>query len=30
MPSEQEVRRVTEHWGDAAHIAQQIVLETCA
>jgi DNA-3-methyladenine glycosylase II len=30
MPTEQEVRRLTEHWGDAAHIAQQIVLETCA
>ena len=29
-PTEPAVRRLTEHWGDAAHVAQQIVLETCA
>lgn len=30
MPSEPEVRGLTAHWGTAAHIAQQLVLETCA
>lgn len=30
MPSEDEVRRLTAHWQDAALIAQQLVLETCA
>jgi DNA-3-methyladenine glycosylase II len=30
MPSEDEVRRLTAHWQDAAPIAQQLVLETCA
>ncbi|HEX4722173.1 MAG TPA: hypothetical protein VH333_06630 [Pseudonocardiaceae bacterium] len=29
-PTEPAVRRLTEHWGDAAHVAQQVVLETCA
>jgi DNA-3-methyladenine glycosylase II len=29
MPSEDEVRRLTAHWQDAALIAQQLVLETC-
>jgi 3-methyladenine DNA glycosylase/8-oxoguanine DNA glycosylase len=29
-PTEPAVRQLTEHWGDAAHVAQQIVLETCA
>lgn len=27
-PTEPATRRLTEHWGDAAHVAQQIVLET--
>lgn len=30
MPTEPEVRGLTAHWGTAAHIAQQLVLETCA
>ena len=29
-PTEPAVRHLTEHWGDAAHVAQQVVLETCA
>lgn len=29
-PTEPAVRRLTEHWRDAAHVAQQVVLETCA
>jgi DNA-3-methyladenine glycosylase II len=28
-PTEPGVRRLTAHWGTAAHIAQQLVLETC-
>lgn len=28
MPSETDVRRLTQHWGAAAHIAQQLVLHT--
>ena len=27
-PTELAVRQLTEHWGDAAHVAQQVVLET--
>ena len=28
VPSETDVRRLTQHWGAAAHIAQQLVLHT--
>lgn len=30
MPTELEVRRLTAHWGEAAHLAQQFALESLA